>query len=176
MCYRRSSVRWYIACQARALSWWSDSRPRGCWAARKVEKWNESQQQRFIVLQYITQSPEIWDRHCAWLESWIPERLCHSGSTLLFVIPLSPARLQPSVPVCLSLCQSIFLYTLPALTNAGAKTTTNYTKKAAVVTADSMMVSLQHFKPCVLGFGTVCSGMFLGALWLTLLGVCVQCI
>lgn len=25
----------------------------------KVEKWNESQQQHFIVLQYITQSPEI---------------------------------------------------------------------------------------------------------------------
>lgn len=26
---------------------------------RKVEKWSEGQQQRFIVLQYITQSPEI---------------------------------------------------------------------------------------------------------------------
>lgn len=74
----------------------------------ELKKWNESQQQRFIVRQYITQSPEIWDRHCAWLEPWIPKRLCHSGSALLFVIPLSPDCLQPSMPVCLSPCQSIF--------------------------------------------------------------------
>lgn len=26
---------------------------------RKVEKWNESQEEGFIVLQYFTQSPEI---------------------------------------------------------------------------------------------------------------------
>lgn len=107
------------------------------------------------------------------MPDWNPEFLnaCVTQEAhFFFVNPLSSDCLQPSVPVCLSPRQSIFVYTLPALTNSGAKKTTNYIKKAAAVT-DGL---LQHFKPCVLGFDTVCSGMLLGALWLSLLGFWVQ--
>lgn len=122
---------------------------------RKVEKWSEGQQQRFIVLQYITQSPEIWDRHCAWLESWIPKRLCHSGSTLFFVIPLSPVCLQPSMPFCLSPCQSIFVYT--SWTDQRLSQDNHQLHKESHG-GDSRLHDglLQHFKPYVLGFDTVC--------------------
>lgn len=126
---------------------------------RKVEKSNESQQQRFIVRQYITQSPETWGRHPAWLEFSIPKRLSPAASWM-------PAALRSKV----------FLYTLPALTNGGAKATTNYIKKAAVVTADSMMVYSSTLNPVFWGLilcAWVCCWVLL---WLRLLGFCVQCV
>lgn len=78
---------------------------------------------------------------------WNPEFLCDSRSTLLFVI-LLPAALRAFQFVSLP---KRFLYTLPALTNAGAKTTTNYTKKATVVTADSTMVDSSTLNPVFWG-------------------------
>lgn len=139
---------------------------------RKVKEWNESQQRRFIVLQYITQSPEIWDRHCAWPESRIPKLLCHSGSTLFSVIPLSPVCLQPSMPLCLSLCQSIFVYT--SWTDQCLSQDNHQLHKESHG-GDSGLHDglLQHFKPYVLGFDAVCSGMLLHALWFRLVGFCV---
>lgn len=107
--------------------------------------------QRSVVLQYISQSPEIWDTYGAWLESWIPKLLCHSGSSLL---SMNPA-------VCLPLYQKDLLYTLPALT----KTTTNYMEKAAAVTAYSTMVCSSTLNPVFWGLllcAWVCLWMLCG--------------
>lgn len=82
------------------------------------------------------------------------------------MIPRPPDCLQPS----LHNFAKVFLDNFLWLTKDGAKTSTNHWKKATAVTAESRNGLLGHFKPCVLGFGAVCSGMFPGALWLSLLG------
>lgn len=158
MCYRRSSVQWYISCLAWTLSR-SPGIP-GLLLTGRVEKWIEVQQQSFIVRQYITQSPEIWDRHCAWLESWIPNCLCVSGGTLLFLIPLStcsPPRLSVLIFGSFFFCQSIFMY-ISCTDQRLSQGNHNYIKSHG---GDSRLHDglLHYSKPCVLGFDTVCLGM-----------------
>lgn len=106
-------------------------------------KWNESQQQHFILLQSITQSAEIWVIHCAWLN---PEFL---DACVTQKAPFSLYTVACPMTACSPPCMSV---TLPALTNAGAKTTTNYIRKATEVTADSMMVSCSTLNPVFWGF------------------------
>lgn len=122
---------------------------RGLWALEphcsfvNLKKRNESQQQHFILLQSITQSLEIWVRHgarlnCEFLDACVTQEA---------LFPLNALACPTSAwsPQCMSV-------TLPALTNAGAKTTTNYIKKATEVTADSMMVSCSTLNPVFWGF------------------------
>lgn len=73
----------------------------------------------------------------------------------------------PAMPACLSLCQSIFVYT------DQCQSQDNQQLHEESRGSDSRLHDgwLQHFKPCVLGFDTVCSGMFPGALWFSLLGI-----
>lgn len=82
--------------------------------------------------QYVSRSPEIWDG----LKSWIPKWLRTSGGPVCSY----PRCLQPPTPSPCSLCQAPS-YTFPDWTNVSAETTTNYIKKAAVVTAARTMVA-----------------------------------
>lgn len=147
---------------------------RACCSFVRLKKWNESQQQYFTVPQFITQSSKIWDRHCAWLASWIPVSLTREALFSLL------SRWLPSAcsPPCLSGClfTKAFLYTLPDLINARAKATTNYMKKATAVTADSMMVNSSTLNPVFWGLmlcAWVCYDVLCG---LTCLVFCVQSI
>lgn len=74
------------------------------------------------------------------------------------------------LPACVSLCQSIFVYT--SYTDQ-CQSQDNQQLHEESRSSDSRLHDgwLQHFKPCVLGFDTLCSGMFLGALWFSLLGI-----
>lgn len=91
--------------------------------------------------------------------------------TLLFIHSrMSHDCLQPSVHVC--------LHTLPALTNAGAKTTTKYIKKATAVTADSMMVNCSTLNPVFWGFilcARVCYCMLCGLACLDFVSSVFRC-
>lgn len=87
------------------------------------------------------------------MPDWHPEFLnaCVSQEALFSL--LSRCLLSACSPPCLSGClfAKAFLYTLPDLTNAGAKTTTDYMKKATAVTADSMMVYSSTLNPMFWG-------------------------
>lgn len=151
---RKNDPQWRSGvCQAWALTWQGDSRPgeglESLLLIRKGEKWNESQQQHFMVPQFITQSSKIWDRHCAWLASWIPVSLTREALFSLLSCWLPSACSPPCLSGCLF--ARAFLYTLPDLTNARTKTTTNYMKKATAVTADSTMVYSSTLNPMFWG-------------------------
>lgn len=79
---------------------------------------------------------------------WNPEFLYACVTKHFFVIPLSACS-PPRLSLCLF--AKAFLYTFPELTNAWAKTTTDYIKKATAVTADSMMVYSSTLNPMFWG-------------------------
>lgn len=83
------------------------------------------------------------------------------------------AACLPCLPVCLF--AKAFLCTLPTLTNARAKTTNNYIKKAAAVTADSMMVDSSTLNPVFWGLTHCAQACFWALCGLACLGFCVHC-
>lgn len=121
---------------------------------------------RFIVLQSITQSREIRDGQWAWLESWIPH---YSGSALecAFLCCLLNAC---SELLCLFVCQRrcISVYTSCA---DQCQSLDNHQLHEGSRGGDSAPRHglLQHLKPGILRFDTVCLSVLLAALWLSLL-------
>lgn len=113
------------------------------------------QQRRFIGPQYISHSPEIWDRYRAWLESWIPKWPCTSGGML----PSNPVVcLQPSMPSPCSLSQSAFVY-ISWIDQRLSQDNHQLHKESHGGDSSLHDGCVQHLKPYGLGFDSVRCGL-----------------
>lgn len=160
---RMSSVRWYIASLAQVLSQCSESRPRGSWAALQWEP--TAALHRPAVYHSIS-----WNRRHT-VPDWNLEflKVCATQEALS---SMWWCCLQPFMTVCLSAKE--FLCTLPALTSARAKTTSNYIEKSRAVTADSLMVDFSTLNPVFWGFTQCAQTCFWVLCGVACLGFCVH--
>lgn len=125
---------------------------------------SESCSQSLNLLKYETDTVPDWN------PEFLNACVAQSGSTFLFVIPLCspPCRLFVTLPKHFS------VYTSCADQRRGQR---NHQLHKESRGGDSGLHDglLQHFKPCVLGFDTVCSGMPCGLACLDFVSSAFSC-